>query len=65
MENNYTFNFKNTTYQLTDKWEETCVNDSKAFQLLQFEHLLKTHDYITLENRINNQLKFGYLQKIS
>ena len=65
MENNYTFNFKNTTYQLTDKWEETCVNDSKAFQLQQFEYLLKTHDYITLENRINNQLKFGYLQKIS
>lgn len=61
---NHTFKFKNTTYQLTDKWEETCVNDSKAFQLQQFKYLLKTHDYITLENRINNQLKFGYLQKI-
>lgn len=64
MENNYTFKFKNTTYQLTDKWEETCLNDSKQFQLHQFEYLLKTHDYTTVENRINNQLKFGYLKQI-
>jgi hypothetical protein len=64
MESSYTFKFKNITYKLTDKWEETCLNDSKQFQLEQFEHLIKTHDYVTVQNRINNQLKFGYLQKI-
>lgn len=65
MENNYTFKFKNATYQLTDKWEETCLNDSKQFQLKQFEYLLKSHDYTAVENRIINQEKFGYLKKIS
>jgi hypothetical protein len=59
------FTFKGKTYELTDKWEETCLNDSKEFQLGQFEYLLRTHDYTTLENRINNQLKFGYLKEIS
>ena len=65
MENSYTFKFKNTTYQLTDKWEETCLNDSKQFQLEQFEYLLKSHDYTAVKNRIINQEKFGYLKKIS
>ena len=61
----FTFKFKRKIYKLTDKWEETCVNDSKEFQLEQFNYLLETKDYTTLENRIINQEKFGYLKEIS
>lgn len=61
----YTFKFRGKAYQLTDKWEETMVNDSKDFQLFQFESLLKAHDYETVKRRIVNQLKFGYLKEIS
>ena len=61
----YTFKFRGKTYKLTDKWEETCLNDSKAFQLKQFKYLEKIGDYITMENRVNNQEKFGYLEEIS
>jgi len=60
----YTFKFKNKIYQLTDKWEETCVNDSKDFQMLQFHYLLEIYDYQTVENRINNQIMLGYLKEI-
>ena len=60
----FTFKFRGKTYQLTDKWEETCINDSKAFQLEQFKYLEKTHDFTTMENRVNNQIKFGYLEQI-
>lgn len=60
-----TFKFKGKIYKLTDKWEETCLNDSKEFQLEQFNYLIKTKDYTTLENRIINQEKFGYLKEIS
>jgi len=61
----FAFKFKGKIYKLTDKWEETCVNDSKEFQLEQFNYLIKTKDYTTLENRIINQEKFGYLKEIS
>jgi len=60
-----TFKFKGKLYVLTDKWEETCLNDSKEFQLEQFKYLIETKDYTTLENRIINQEKFGYLKEIS
>ena len=59
------FKFKGKSYVLTDKWEETCLNDSKEFQLEQFNYLIKTKDYTTVENRIINQEKFGYLKEIS
>jgi len=61
----YTIKYKGSKYQLTDKWEETCLNDSKEFQLEQFKYLIETGDFVTLENRIINQEKFGYLKKIS
>jgi len=61
----YLIRFKGNTYQLTDKWEETCLNDSKKFQIEQFKYLEEIKDYVTFENRINNQLKFGYLKEIS
>ena len=59
----FSFKFKGKQYQLTDKWEETCINDSKDFQMQQFNYLLKIKDYTTIENRIINQEKFGYLKQ--
>lgn len=59
----FTFKFKGKTYQLTDKWEETCINDSKEFQLQQFKYLQSIGDFVTMENRIINQIKFGYLEQ--
>lgn len=61
----FAFKFKGKIYELTNKWEETCVNDSKEFQLEQFNYLIKTKDFTTIENRIINQEKFGYLKEIS
>ena len=61
----FTFKFKRKLFAFTDKWEETCLNDSKEFQLEQFNYLIETKDYTTLENRIINQEKFGYLKEIS
>ena len=60
----HSFKFKNKIYQLTDKWEETCLNDSKDFQIDQFKYLLRVRDYVTMENRVNNQIKFGFLKEI-
>lgn len=57
------FKFKNKIYELTDLWEETCINDSKDFQMEQFNYLLKIKDYLTLENRIRNQIMLGYLKQ--
>ncbi len=61
----YCFKFKNRIYQLTDKWEETCINDSKDFQMEQFNYLLQIKDYTTIENRIINQVSFGFLKESS
>jgi len=61
----YTFKFRGKIYKLTNKWEETCINDSKEFQMKQFEYLDKVRDYLTMKNRIINQIKFGYLEEIS
>ena len=63
--NKYSFTFNKNTYRLTDKWEETCVNDSKAFQIEQFKYLNKVRDYVTMKNRINNQIMLGYLEEVS
>ena len=60
----HSFIFKNKLYQLTDKWEETCLNDSKDFQMDQFNYLLRIKDYLTIENRIINQVMLGYLKEI-
>jgi hypothetical protein len=59
----HSFKFKNKIYELTDKWEETCINDSKDFQMEQFNYLLQIKEYTTMENRINNQIMLGYLKE--
>ena len=59
----HSFKFKNKIYELTDLWEETCINDSKDFQMEQFNYLLKIKDFKTMENRVNNQIMLGYLKQ--
>lgn len=60
-----TFKYRGKAYEFTDQWEETCLAESAAFQLEQFKHLLEVKDFTTLTNRINNQIKFGFLKEIS
>lgn len=60
-----TFKYRGKMYEFTDQWEETCLAESAAFQLEQFKHLLEVKDFNTLTNRINNQIKFGFLKEIS
>jgi hypothetical protein len=33
--------------------------------MMQFEYLDLTGDYVTMENRINNQKMLGYLEEVS
>ena len=61
----HSFKFKSKIYELTDMWEETCLNDSKDFQMDQFNYLLEIKDYETIKNRINNQIMLGYLKESS
>lgn len=63
--NKHSFKFRNIIYELTDMWEETCLNDSKDFQMEQFNYLLKIKDYETMKNRVINQLMLGYLKESS
>lgn len=60
-----TFKYRGKVYEFTDEWEETCLAESAAFQLEQFKHLQEVKDFTTLTNRINNQIKFGFLKEIS
>lgn len=63
------FKFKNKIYELTDLWGVTdhyqfdTVEQGKDFQMEQFNYLLKIKDYLTLENRIRNQIMLGYLKQ--
>lgn len=60
-----TFKYRGKIYEFTDQWAETCLAESATFQLEQFKHLLEVKDFVTLINRINNQIKFGFLKEIS
>jgi hypothetical protein len=44
----YRFKYKGKTYE--------CIGDDRDFQIEQFKFCLKTRDYITLKNRIINQM---------
>jgi hypothetical protein len=60
------FTYKGKEYQLDPKFlDESVLNNSSEFQFLQFTYLIETHDWDTLENRINNQLKHGGLIEIT
>ena len=36
-----------------------CISDDKDFQIEQFNFIIKTKDWVTMDNRIINQLKWG------
>jgi len=60
------FNYKGKTYQLDSKFmDENMLNTSLEFQYNQFIHLIEIQDWVTLENRIINQLKWGGLIEVN
>ena len=67
----HSFIFKKKVYRLTDFWGITddhqfdSIEQGKDFQIDQFNYLIKIHDYVTMENRINNQIMLGYLEEVS
>lgn len=66
----YTFKFKNITYQLTDHWEDTdsyqfdTLQEAKDFQIMQFRYLIEVSDFVTMENRLRNQIMRGYVKEL-
>ena len=61
----YTLTYKSQKYELdSEYWEETAVNNSREFQLMQLNHCVKVGDFTTLENRIENMLRWGGIKKI-
>jgi hypothetical protein len=60
------FSFKGKTYQLDPKFmDESMPITSLEGQYEQFMFIIKTQDWVTLENRIINQLKWGGLIEIT
>jgi len=47
----HTFQFKGITYE--------CIGEDKDFQITQFRFCVEVREWVTLNNRINNQLRFG------
>ena len=66
----YIFKFKNITYQLTDYWEDTdryqfdTLQEAKDFQIMQFRYLIEVSDFVTMENRLRNQIMRGYVKEL-
>lgn len=57
-----TITYKNVKYQLDKNyWKGEMVNDSLDFQYMQLEYCIKTGDFQTLENRLNNMIQWGGL----
>jgi hypothetical protein len=60
----YILTYKKHKYELDPQyWDETDVNSSREFQLMQLNYCIQVGDFITLENRINNMLKWGGIKK--
>lgn len=58
-------NYKGNIYQLDEEyWGGDLLNDSIEFQYEQLEYCIETGDFQTLENRINNMLKWGGIKII-
>jgi hypothetical protein len=61
----YTITYRKQKYELdAEYWDETQPNNSRAFQLRQLTYCVEVGDFITLENRINNMLKWGGIKKV-
>ena len=65
------FYFNNTKYLLDKEyWEkqyrqDPMVCNTVEFQSTQLQYLLENRDYTTLQNRINNMLKWGGIKKVN
>ena len=51
----YQFTFKGKTYE--------CIGDDREFQIRQFRYAIETKQWLTVKNRLINQLKWGPLVK--
>jgi hypothetical protein len=51
MSKKYQFTYKGKTYE--------CIGENKDFDIEQFNTLIEWEDWITISNRIINQLKWG------
>lgn len=49
--NNYQFVFEGKTYE--------CIGEDKDFQIEQFRFAIEDEQWLTIKNRIINQLKWG------
>ena len=47
----YTFKYRGKTYE--------CIGENKDFDIEQFKFIIETRDWVTMGNRIINQLKWG------
>jgi DNA-directed RNA polymerase subunit L len=47
----YTFTYGGTLYE--------CIGEDKDFQITQFRFCIEIQDWVTIKNRIRNQLLFG------
>jgi hypothetical protein len=56
MSKKHQFKYRGKTYE--------CIDDDRDFQIGQFKFIIKTQDWVTMENRIVNQLKWGPSLKI-
>ena len=60
------FTFKGKTYQMDeDYWKGDMLNTSPEFQYEQLIYCIQIQDWVTLENRITNMLKWGGLLDIT
>ena len=58
-------NYKGNKYQLDENyWKGDMLNTTSQFQHDQLLYCIETNDYVTLENRINNMLKWGGIIKL-
>lgn len=58
-------NFKGSTYQLDPSyWKGDMLNTTTDFQHKQLEYCIEIQDWVTLENRINNMLRWGGIIKL-
>ena len=53
--NEFQFDYKGKVYE--------CIGDDKEFQIYNFKFAIQDKQWITVENRIINQLKFGPVLK--
>jgi len=61
----YTITYRKQKYELdAEYWDEKQPNSTREFQLMQLNYCVEVGDFVTLENRINNMLKWGGIKKI-